>query len=76
MKWIKTFESFNEDSDEDLFINHLHYVTDDHNLFEIKDSRFLTKGSLFITSDNFEEGYFYRSTGPIDKESNNINLNR
>ena len=76
MKWIKTFESFNEDSDEDLFINYLQYVTDDNNLFEIKDTRFLSQGYLFITSDNFEEGYFYRATGPIDRESKYITTNR
>lgn len=76
MKWIKTFESFTEDSDEDLFINYLEYVTDEHDLFKIKDSRFLRQGYLSITSDNFEEGYFYSAIGPIDKESKNINLNK
>jgi len=76
MKFIKTFENFNEDSDEDLFINYLQYVTDDHDLFEIKDSRFLRQGYLFITSDNFQEGYFYRSRVPIDRESKYNTTNR
>jgi hypothetical protein len=75
MKWIKTFESFNEDSDEDLFINYLEYVTDEHDLFKIKDSRFLRQGYFSITSDNFEEGYFYSAIGPIDRESKYITTN-
>ncbi len=76
MKFIKTFENFNEDSDEDLFINYLQYVTDDNNLFEIKDNRFLRQGHLFITSDNFQEGYYYKSSGSIDRDSSFITTNR
>ena len=75
MKFIKTFENFNEDSDEDLFINYLQDLTDDNNLFEIKDSRFLRGGYLFINSDNFEEGYFYRSVGG-DKDSSHYSDRR
>lgn len=75
MKFIKTFENFNEDSDEDLFINYLQYVTDEHNLFEIKDSRFLRQGYLFINSDNFEEGYFYHLVNG-DKDSSHYSERR
>jgi hypothetical protein len=65
MKWIKTFESFKDEIDEDVFINNLITLCDDHSLFKINDNRFLRQGYLFITSDNFQEGYFYQSSGPL-----------
>jgi hypothetical protein len=74
MKFIKTFENFDgdldEDLDEDLLLNYLQYLTDEHNLLKIEDTRFLRQGYLFINSDNFQEGYFYRVVSG-DKDSTN-----
>lgn len=76
MKWIKTFENFSDDDndiDEDIFVNNLVALCDDNNLFKIDDDSFLRKGYLFITSNNFKEGYLYQTRGPLmeynDKKS-------